>query len=176
MKQRNIKQEVKAYFLEHPTARLRIRQLEREAKVPLPSARAAVADLIKEGILRQIDVAGVRMYAADRESGTFRLEKKLYNIRRIHESGLIEHMARQCGDAPIILFGSYERGEDVEDSDIDLYVQTGKKGIEGIARFEKSLGRGIQLFTGESLRSIRNKELANNIINGTKLVGFIEVF
>ena len=48
------------------------------------------------------------------------------------------------------LFGSYSRGEDVEESDIDLFVEAKERNLD-IRRFEKALGRKMQLHFKEDI-------------------------
>ena len=86
---------------------------------------------------------------------------------------MIECIRRDLSNPAIILFGSYLRGEDLEDSDIDLFVQSKEK--VDLGRFEKKLGRKIQIFGYKDISAIKNKELANNIVNGYVLNGFIEI-
>jgi hypothetical protein len=45
-----------------------------------------------------------------------------------------------------------------------------------LEKFEKILKRKIQVFQHKNLDEIKNKNLANNIINGIILNNFIEVF
>ena len=66
--------------------------------------------------------------------------------------------------------------EDIETSDIDIYIETLKKQVFNLEKFEKILQRKIQIFNYSNLDKIQNKELANNIINGLILNGFLEVF
>ena len=70
------------------------------------------------------------------------------------------------------MFGSYQKGEDVEDSDIDLFIECKKEELD-IKIFEKKLGRNIELHFNENFTSYP-KELKNNIINGIVLSGFLE--
>jgi predicted nucleotidyltransferase len=93
----------------------------------------------------------------------------------IAQSGLLERLKAEFDNATIILFGSYARGEDKEDSDIDLYVQTPAKKTIRLESFEKYLGRNIQLFIHKDIHEV-SKDLANNILNGIVLNGSIEVF
>ena len=72
----------------------------------------------------------------------------------------------------IVLFGSYRRGEDVEESDIDIFLECKKENVN-VERFEKKLGRKIQLHFQENFNAYP-KELKNNIINGIVLSGFLE--
>jgi len=160
----------------HPTVKLRVRQIERTIKVPLPSAIRYVKELENEGILRKENIVNITVYSADRVSGNYLLEKKLFNLKEIHYSGIVDHLIEQYGNPPIILFGSYSRGEDIESSDIDLFIQTPSKKQVNLRKFETKLQRSIQLFKYKLLHNIKNKNLSNNIINGLPLNEFIEVY
>lgn len=175
MRIKSIEQKIKEYFFVNPTAKLRVRQIEREVIIPLPSAIRYAKELEKEGILQSTIIAGIKLYSADRTSKQFLLEKKLYNIKSLFSSGLVEFLVNECNNPNIALFGSYARGEDVEDSDIDLYIETNKREID-LKKFENTLKRGIQLFIYKKIGNVENKELANNILNGITLNGFVEVF
>ncbi len=176
MERKDIKSRVKEYFFLHPTEKLRVRQIEREIKVPLPSAIRYTKELEQEGVLKSSSVASITLYSADRTSTSFLLEKKLYNLRSLFSSGLVDFLVQELSNPAIILFGSYARGEDVEKSDIDLYLESAKKEPLLLVKFEKKLQRKIQLFKYKDISKVENKELANNIINGITLNGFIEVF
>ena len=175
MKRKDIKGQLKEYFFLHPTARLRVRQMEREVKVPLPSAIRYAKELEMEGILKSTIIAGITVYAADRSSPHFLLEKKLHNLHSLYSSGLIAYLAAELSNPAIIIFGSYAKGEDVESSDIDLYIESASKNVS-LEPFGKKLQRKIQLFQYKHLSLVKNKDLANNIINGIVLNGFVEVF
>ncbi len=175
MKTKNIKEKIEKFFFENPTKRLRVRQIEREARVALPSAIKYSAELEKEGILKSTEISGVRFYSADRSSKKFLLKKKFYNIKKLHESGLVDELCSKYANPVIIVFGSYSRGEDIEKSDIDLYIESSKKQNFDLDKYERLLERKIQVFNFASAYEISNKELANNIINGTILNGFLEV-
>ena len=80
MELNSIKDRIKAYFFLNPTTRLRVRQIEREVKIPLPSAIRYTKELEKEGILKSQEIAGIRLYSADRTSKSFLLEKTHYCV------------------------------------------------------------------------------------------------
>lgn len=173
---KSIKEKIKQYFFLNPTKKLRIRQIEREVKVPLPLAIRYSKELESEGILKSSIIANVKLYSADRSSRIFLMEKKLFNLQSLFYSGLVDHLAGIYGNPAIAVFGSYSRGEDTEESDIDIYIETPKKEIVELADYEKKLRRKIQVFRYGNIRDIKNKELANNILNGITLNGFLEVF
>lgn len=76
----------------------------------------------------------------------------------------------------LIVFGSYSKGEDTEESDIDLYLETSSKKEINLEVFEKKLKRNISIIRQRNINELKNKELANNILNGIVLNGYLEVF
>ena len=176
MELKDIKTRLKEYFFLGPTAKLRVRQIERAINSPLHSVIRYTKELEKQGILKSSSLAGVTLYSADRTSATFLLEKRLYNLRSLFSSGLVTFLIQELSNPTIVLFGSYARGEDMEKSDIDLYIESAKKELPSLGKFEKKLQRKIQLFKYQHISKVENKELANNIINGITLNGFLEVF
>jgi len=176
MKRKDIKQTIKEYFLVNPTSKMRLRGIERALKIPLPSVIRYCKELKDEGILTTIKTENVVFYTADRTNENFLLEKKLYNIKSLYNSGLINFLKTELSNPAIIVFGSYSRGEDIENSDIDLYIETPSKKELNLEKFEKTLKRKIQIFRHASLNEIKNINLANNIINGIILNNYVEVF
>jgi len=176
MKRKDVKQIIKEFFFVNPSSKMRLREIERTLKIPLPSVIRYCRELKNEGVLTTIKIGDVVFYTAARTNENFLLEKKLYNIKSLYSSGLINFLKTELSNPPIILFGSYSRGEDLENSDIDLYVETPSKKELNLEKFEKILKRKIQIFRHASLNEIRNPNLANNIINGIILNNYIEVF
>ena len=74
MKTKNIKEKIKKYFFSNPTIKLRVRQIERELKLPLPSVIRYCRELEKEKIIKKENAAGVVLFSADRSSNTFLVE------------------------------------------------------------------------------------------------------
>ena len=176
MKIKSIKIKIKEYFLLNPTIRLRVRQIEREVKVPLPSVIRYAKELEQGKILKVTIIAGIKLYSTDRSSKTYLIEKRLFNLQSLYFSGLIDFLIEKYSNPTIIVFGSYSIGEDIEKSDIDIYIETPKKEIEkNLNSFEKKLQRNIQVFQHKNINQIKNKALINNIINGIVLNGFLEV-
>ncbi len=172
----DIKERIKKYFFLHPTERLRVRQVERAVKAPLPSVIRYLKDLCKENTVTRSIIAGVTFYSANRTAQEFLSQKRLFNVEQLFSSGLLDYLRDEYYHPTIVVFGSYARGEDIEKSDIDLYIETPSQKRIALEKFERRLERKIQLFQYESLHKIENKELANNIINGIVLHGFLEVF
>lgn len=174
MRRKDIKTAIKEHFLTYPTTKLRVREIERTLHLPLPSVIRYCRELEKEGIIATIKTGNVTVYTADRGSPKYVLEKKLNNIRCAYESGLVDSLKTELSNPGIVLFGSYAKGEDTEESDIDIYIETPSKRQPNIEKFEKILKRHIHLFQHKNLKEITNKNLANNIINGITLNKQIE--
>ncbi|MEK6824686.1 MAG: nucleotidyltransferase domain-containing protein [Nanoarchaeota archaeon] len=175
MEAKSIKDRIKEYFFVNPTVKLRVRQIERELKNPLPSVIRYTKELEKEKILKKSEIGNVVFYSGDRSSKNFLLEKKLFNIQSLYSSEMIDFLIMELSNPAIIVFGSYAKGEDVENSDIDLYIETPSKKEIKLEKFGKILKRKIQIFFYKNIHEIKNIDLANNIINGIILNGFIEV-
>src|SRR3989344_357942 len=117
MKRKDIKQTIKEHFFINPTAKLRVREIERALKLPLPSVIRYCRELETEEILATAKTGSVNFYTAYRSSKKYLLEKRLFNIKMLYESGLIEHLKTELNNPAIVLFGSFNKGEDIEDSD-----------------------------------------------------------
>jgi predicted nucleotidyltransferase len=176
MIKKSIKTKIKEYFFLNPTIKLRVRQIEREIEIPLPSAINYAKELEQEEFLKSEIIANIKIYSANRTSEKFLLEKKLFNIKYLISSGLINYLKIELSNPTIIIFGSFSRGEDIEKSDIDLYIESPTKKKINLSTFEKKIKKEIQIFIYRDINKIQNKNLANNIINGIVLNGFIEVF
>ena len=176
MRRKNIKDIIRNYFFVNPNSKLRVREIEKELEIPLPSVIRYVKELKSEGILKIIKIGNVVFYSADRSSDTYILEKKLFNIKSLYSSGFVEYLRIVLSNPSTVVFGSYAKGEDIESSDIDLYIETASKKEIDVEKFEKLLKRKIQIFRYKSITDVKNIHLANNIINGVNLNGFVEVF
>ncbi|MEK6876345.1 MAG: nucleotidyltransferase domain-containing protein [Nanoarchaeota archaeon] len=113
-------------------------------------------------------------YKANRENEIFRLLKLQNTSFILHESGCITFLAEKIMPQSIILFGSAAKGEDIEQSDIDLFIEGKETGVN-LEKFEKVINRKINLFFKEDFKEL-SKELKNNIVNGIKLYGFLRAY
>jgi len=171
----NHKERIKEFFFINPNAKLRVREIERTLGIPLPSVIRYCKELVKEEILKIVETGNVIFYTASK-SEKYVLEKKLYNIKRLYECGLVNYLKEKLSNPTIVVFGSYSKGEDMENSDIDLYIETPSKKEVSFENFEKILNRKIQVFRHKSIKKVKNIHLSNNILNGIVLNNYIEVF
>lgn len=100
--------------------------------------------------------------------------KRVDNLKQIYESGLVEYIEEEYAGATIILFGSYSRGDDLINSDIDLAIIGRKQKESNLKKYENILEREINLNFYDSFEKI-NKNLKENLANGIVLVGGFEL-
>ena len=161
-------------FFDYPTESFRLRETARLTKISPPSVINYLREFEKEGLIRKQKKRGVPLYTALRDNANFILYKKISIIFELNKSGLIDYIWDKLSPEAIILYGSFAKGESIEDSDIDIFILGKEENIE-FKDFEKKLNRKIHLLFKESLK-IMSKELKNNILNGIILKGYITVF
>ena len=152
-----------------------LREISRKIKLAPKSVKLYLKELEKENLIvkRKHRVHNYPVYYANRDNDYFKFLKRLNIIRRIKESGLLNYLDETCMPDVIILFGSASKGEDVKDSDIDLFLQCKEKKTD-LMKYEKELKRKINLFFEDNFDKLSN-ELKQNIINGAKLKGYLKV-
>ncbi|MBR9690771.1 nucleotidyltransferase domain-containing protein [Candidatus Woesearchaeota archaeon] len=176
MIRKNIKSRIMEHFFLNPTYKLRVREIERTLKLPLPSVIRYCKELEEEKILMKIRMGDVVFYTSNRTNDVYLLEKKLFNIKQLYISGLVDYLKKELSNPVVIVFGSYSKGEDTEESDVDIYLETPSSKKINLDSYEKKLKRKIQTFRYKSIKDVKNKHLANNIINGVILNNYLEVF
>src|SRR3989344_2929560 len=150
-------------FFDSPTKGFQLREISRLLKLGLPTVGNNVKLLEKLGFLKKEKVGVYGRYFAS-GSEIYKLYKRNDALIRLHESGLIDFLAGKFVPDAIILFGSASRGEDIESSDIDLFLVAKERDVD-LEKFEKILKRKINLHFSEKVQKIP-KELLNNLING----------
>ena len=169
------------HFIKEPNKEFHVRELARIAKKSPTTISKRLNSLEKEKLLISKKKLNHLLFIANTENAKFKEFKIFYNIRKLRESGLIEYLNASFNyPSAILLFGSFRKGEDIPNSDIDLMIITPIKKEIDCSKFERFLGRKIQLFlkSKEDIERMKNKnkELLNNIINGIVVEGFWEIF
>jgi len=100
--------------------------------------------------------------------------KRTENLKNIYLSGLSPYLEQELRGSTIILFGSYSRGEDALNSDIDIAVIERKDKLLHLEQYEKMLNRKINIQFYNSWKEIQ-PHLKNNILNGIILYGSVEL-
>ncbi|MDI6883623.1 MAG: MarR family transcriptional regulator [Hadesarchaea archaeon] len=163
-------QKVLAFIFKYPTKGFTVRAIARAIKISPPTVSNILEKLEKEGLVKIVEEEVQHKTYGNFESEYFRDLKRIYNIFSLY--GLKHLLIQEFRPNAIVVYGAYARGEDREDSDVDIYVDsTIRKGVN-LKAFEKELARRIHLIV-RSAREIPN-ELKRNLVNGVILYGVIE--
>lgn len=159
-------------FFDHPIKPFQLREISRITKISLPSVRNHVKKLESLGLVKKKRLAVYDAYVANRAEKFF-VYKRNDILIKLHESKLIDFLVNKFSPNTIVLFGSCSRGEDIETSDVDLFIQAKEEHVE-LKEFENKLKRKINLLFDTEIKNIP-KELMNNIINGIVIYGYLKV-
>ena len=152
------------FFIE-PTKVHLIKEISRKIGLAHTSVKIHLQTLIQEGLIEQTKSEPFNGYKSLRENPEFIFHKKISNLISLKNSDLIESLKEKYPKS-IILFGGYDKGEDMESSDIDLFIDSKEFKFDS-EKFEKSLKRKIHLIFKEEA----NKSLLESINQGTILFG-----
>jgi predicted nucleotidyltransferase len=160
-------------FFDNPDKKFHIREIARLTGLSAPGVLKILKKLKEEGLLVSEKGKVVKNVKASRNEKFFLL-KKSYNLLSLFESGLIDFLKNKYEEPEaIVVFGSYSKGEDTSESDIDIAIITKKEIKLDLKRFEKILKRKINIYEIQIDKS--EKEFLNNLINGNIVYGYLKV-
>ena len=164
----------------YPEKEFSMTDLAKEAKV----AKANIGKILEE--LRSKDFIGVTKLnvmwriKSNQQNKGFARSKIIYNLNLIYQSRLADFLVDFFKNPKsIILFGSFRKGEDISNSDIDIAIESEDSKeyriiqLKELAGLEGKIRRKIQLHLFN--RKNIDAGLFNNIANGIVLSGFLEV-
>jgi predicted nucleotidyltransferase len=161
-------------FFENPTERFHLRRIADLTKVSPATVSRKLKNILSSNLLKTTRTIPILEVTANLDSQLFLEAKKIYNQRRIRDSGLLNLLVEKYNHPEaIVLFGSYAKGEDIEKSDIDIAVITEKRLNLKLDNFERELKRNIHLI--EVMQKDIKPALMNNLANGTVLYGYLKV-
>ena len=150
------------------------RELARELGVSPTAVGNAAKQLLTKNLIKKETTKTINFLTFNRDSSSAVDLKRVENLRQLYLLGLPDYLAEELPGAAITLFGSYSRGEDTKNSDIDLAVIGRKDKLLSLERFEKALYRPLNVNFYPSWKDI-HKHLKNNILGGILLSGGVEL-
>ncbi len=152
------------------------RQIANFLNVSPPAIIKAIPNLEKEDLIKIKKDKETKRWAIElnRDNPKIMQLKRVDNLRTIYETGLVDFLEKEFAGATIILFGSYSRGDDVINSDVDIAIIGRKDKLIDITKYEKELEKEINLNFYDSFKNI-HKSLKENLCNGVLLIGAIEL-
>jgi predicted nucleotidyltransferase len=163
-------------FFTEPTKQHYLMEIAKKSGLAHTSVKKHLERMKKTGIIKETsEKKGKRsfpIYTANPENMEYKRYKRAFNLLKLEESGLTAYLKDKLMPKSIVLFGSYARGEDIEESDVDIFIEHEKEELD-LTKFEKQINRKIQLHFKEKFKEYP-AELKNNIINGIILSGYLE--
>ena len=165
-------------FLDSPLEEFGLRETSRKAGISPASVLNYLKGLEKESFIKKIKKKRNPVYIAQRDNENFKFYKKIAVLEELHSSGIVDELWQKTAPEAIILYGSYAKGEAVDNSDIDLFIisKNAKKTISDYKideKYAKIIGKEIHIII-DNIKNISDK-LINNLINGIILKGYLKV-
>jgi len=157
-------------FFKEPIAIHFIREISKRVKLAPTSVRNHLKELEKEGLIKKKSARPFDGFIADRENEKFIYYKQAYNFYSLYK--LRNEIKRSLHPQTAIVFGSYARGEDREDSDIDILIISKIKKDLKLKKHEDELERKIHITIVNSIDQL-DKGIKKNILNGWVIEGEI---
>lgn len=163
----------------YPNKTFHIRLLEKETGFSTTAIISSVKELNKYKIIKIEETDLTTNIKADLNSEAYRFYKIIFNLYRLKRYTFIENLVDIFNNPEVIvLFGSFARGEDIEESDVDILVISKNKprsDLEELNKlFEKELNRKINVHVLNSFGK-SSEEFKNAIANGIVLHGYLKL-
>jgi len=167
-------------LFKYPEKEFSLSDLAKEAGV----AKANIGKILEEfqqiGLISIEKLSKIWRIKSNQTNWLFMRSKIIYNLNFVYRSGLVEFLVDYFKNPKaVVLFGSFRKGEDLSNSDIDIAIESNEvkeysiTGLRELSEFESIIGRKIQLhiFNRKSI----DIGIFNNVANGIVLWGFLEV-
>lgn len=153
---------------------------KREVALTLKVSPTAVANSL--GLLQEEELISVKKEKKfnlsyvnlNRDSQKAINFKRVENLKILYEFNFPYFLFEKFPGSTIILFGSYAKGEDVLESDIDIAIIGTKEKMVDLKKFKDLFKRDINLNFYKSFKEI-HKDLRNNLFNGIVLSGGVDL-
>jgi len=107
-------------FFTEPTNLHFVKEISRKIKIAPTSIKKNIQLLLKENLIIKKESKPFDGYVANRNNQKFIFLKKVYNLFSLEE--IKDFVQKNISPKLFIVFGSYSLGEDIENSDIDLFI------------------------------------------------------
>ncbi|NOZ80961.1 MAG: nucleotidyltransferase domain-containing protein [DPANN group archaeon] len=162
------------FYLTFPTRVFHLRELSRASGISFPWTRKLVQELVEQELITRKKERNLVLTKANTDGIAFKVLKRAHNLISVYESGLVAYLIDIFGRPEcIIFFGSYEKGEDIESSDIDIAVLSKRGPRLDLKIYEKKLLRKISVQILD--RDCIEKEFLSTLANGTVLDGYLDI-
>ena len=166
-------------FFDEPEKEFHLREIGRIVKKNPVTVKKYLSKFVDCQVLLCRKERGFDIYSSNVEGFYYKELKRFYNRLNVIGCGLLDFLKEEFNFPVIVLFGSYNTGGDGKFGDIDIFVLSEVKKELGLDLYEKRLHKTIQLHVMNEKKfrqiKINNPDLANSILNGSILSGFLEI-
>lgn len=129
----------------------------------------------KEGIIKRVKPKGkMPYYVHNYNNLSFRNKKRLFALKKLTNSGLLDHLYNLEGANVVILFGSFSRSDWYDNSDIDIFIYGNDDEFKQ-GEYELKLDREIQVHNAKNKKDLKRMyKMLPYIISGDFIKGSIQ--
>ncbi len=132
-------------FIDYPYTGFYLRESARILKMDPMTVKRSLVLLVKDGLLTKVEEKNRILYKANMENPSFRYVKISYNLSWLQEKKAIDFLTDKMNAVTsIILFGSFSKGENDTESDVDIVTISLEKN-RPTAELAKLLGCDVNL-------------------------------
>lgn len=162
-------------FFDEPATRLHISEVARRTNLTPRGAQNILESLRRDELLKNESNGIVNNFWGNYDNPKFLGLKRSLNLNSLYSTGLITELESFYNNPRcIVLFGSFARGEDTLNSDIDIAVETGQGDVPDLSVYEKILKRPVNVLLIKDLFA-ENGNFINSLANGIVLSGYLNV-
>lgn len=169
---------VAEFIFNEPNRIFHIRKLEKETGLSTTAVKTSIQKLESYKIVDVESTSLTTNVKAKTDSDSYTFYKRMFNLYKLQRYGFVEHVRKMFKPEAIVLFGSFSRGEDVEESDVDILVMTSNRKSEKLDKLvdimENELKRKLDITMLPSLDRSES-EFKNAVANGIILYGYLKV-
>ncbi|MFH1209971.1 MAG: nucleotidyltransferase domain-containing protein [archaeon] len=174
------KNKVIEVLFRYPEKEFSLSDLAREAGVAKANIGKILGEFQEAGLINIEKLSKIWRIKANQTNWLYIRSKIVYNLNFVYKSGLVEFLVDFFKNPKaIVLFGSFRKGEDLSNSDIDIAIESDEVKeyqtivLRELLEFENIIKKKIQihLFNRKDI----DINVFNNIANGILLWGFLEV-
>jgi predicted nucleotidyltransferase len=172
-KKDNIDLVIEQFFIS-PYRSFHIRELARLTKLNPNTVINVVSKLAKQKLILRKKTKAMVSLVANVDNSRFILAKKFYNFQALYSCGFVDALIEEFNNPELIsCFGSYSRGEDFLESDIDILIISKKLDFQDFSKYSRKLSRKINIHVLSYEKM--TKEFYKILLNAVKLHGFVRL-
>jgi len=132
-------------FIDYPYTGFYLRESARILKMDPMTVKRSLVLLVNDGLLTIVEEKNRILYKANMENPSFRYVKIAYNLSWLKEKKAIDFLTHKMSTiTSIIIFGSFAKGENNAESDVDIVTVSLEKNKPTV-ELAKLLGRDVNL-------------------------------